>query len=237
MALRGILFDFDGTLADTPGAERAAWPHVASVIEEHVPGVDMTLLRRRYHEVFERHWTDYLAGHIDFGEYRRRRLGEAISPWRELDDDLFEAYRLAKRQGVESLRLYDDAVEALRSARGRGLRVGLLTNGPSSLQRHKLAVTGVEPELDAVAISEEIGIAKPAAEAFARAAAMIGCSVEEVAMVGDSPDADIGGAVGAGTALAVLVTRGLAVEADGAAVITTLRELPAVLAPHLSPAG
>lgn len=34
-----------------------------------------------------------------------------------------------------------------------GLRVGVLTNGPSELQRHKLAVTGLDGLLDAVAIS------------------------------------------------------------------------------------
>ena len=233
MTLRGILFDFDGTLADTPGAERTAWPGVAAVIERHVPEVDRDELHRRYHALFERHWTEYLAGRIDFVEYRRRRLSEAIAPWREVDDELFEDYRTAKRHGLEELRLFDDALETLRAVRSAGLAVGLLTNGPSELQRRKLELTGIEPELDAIAISEEIGVAKPAAEAFALAAAMIGCEPPEVAMVGDSPEADIMGGAGAGLALAVLVTRGLPLEANGATVITHLTELLDVLVPHV----
>lgn len=229
VTVRGVLFDFDGTLADTATAERTAWPAVAAVIERHVPGVDHDELHARYHSAFEPHWTAYLEGSIDFATYRRRRLTDAVAPWRQVDEELFEAYRAEKRRSVERLRLFDDAVATLRTVRAAGLRAGLLTNGPSELQRHKLTVTAIEPELDAVAISEEIGIAKPAAAAFERAAAMIGCAVHEVAMVGDSPQADIGGAVGAGLPLAVLVRRGLPLSADGAHVLETLEELPEVL--------
>jgi FMN phosphatase YigB (HAD superfamily) len=43
--------------------------------------------------------------------------------------------------------------ELIDRLRATGLRVGVLTNGPSELQRHKLAVTGLDGLLDAVAIS------------------------------------------------------------------------------------
>lgn len=229
VALRGVLFDFDGTLADTASAERTAWPDVEAAILRHVPGLDPDELHARYHSVFERHWTDYLAGRIDFTTYRRRRLSEALEPWCEVDDVLFEAYRLEKRRGVERLLLFEDALETLRALRAAGVRVGLLTNGPSELQRHKLAVTRIEAELDGIAISEEIGAAKPAREAFVLAARMLGCAPDEVAMVGDSPEFDVAGALGAGCAPVVLVRRGLATEAPGAVVIETLAELAAVL--------
>jgi HAD superfamily hydrolase (TIGR01549 family) len=227
--LRGVLFDLDGTLADTAAAERQAWPGVAALLASRVPGVDVDELHVRYYGVFERHWVDYISGRIDFREYRWRRLAEALEPWAGVDDDLFEAYRREKRAGLERLRLFDDALATLRAVRGSGLRVGLLTNGPSELQRQKVALTMLEPELDAVAISEEIGVAKPAAAAFERAAAMIGCSPADVAMVGDSPEADIAGAIGAGLPLAVLVTRGLDVAAAGATVVEALDGLPTLL--------
>ena len=88
---------------------------------------------------------------------------------------------------------------AFASCALRGLRVGLLTNGPATLQRQKIAVTQIKPDLDAIAISEEIGVAKPEPAAFHRAAALIGCPPAEVAMVGDSPHNDIAGALDAGT--------------------------------------
>jgi putative hydrolase of the HAD superfamily len=229
MRLTGILFDLDGTLADTAGAEREAWGAIADVIEHHVPSVDRHELYARYTDVFEAHWTAFLGGEIDFGEYRRRRLGDAIAPWGELDDALFEAYRLEKRRGVERLQPFAAAVPTLRHARSLGLRIGLLTNGPSELQRRKLAVTRLEGELDAVAISEEIGAAKPHLEAFERAAELVGCTLPELAMVGDSPAYDIEGALAAGLAAAVLVTGERPLDVQGARVVAALEDVPAAL--------
>jgi putative hydrolase of the HAD superfamily len=227
--LCGVLFDLDGTLVDTASAERDAWPALAAVIAEYAPGVDTDELQARYATVFLPHWTSYLEGRIDFAEYRRRRLGDAIEPWQVLDDGLFEAYRVEKRKAVDGLRAFPDAVPMLRSLRELGLRVGLLTNGPSELQRLKLALTGLEPEFDAIAISEEIGFAKPAVEAFETAARMIGCSASAMAMVGDSSEYDIAGAIGAGLAAAVLVTHGLPLAAQGAIVVASLADVPAAL--------
>jgi putative hydrolase of the HAD superfamily len=227
--LTGILFDLDGTLADTAGAERDAWDAIADVIEHHVPSIDRHELYARYTAVFEPHWTAFLGGEIDFGEYRRRRLGEAIAPWAELDDALFEAYRREKRRSVERLRPFAAAVPTLRHARSLGLRVGLLTNGPSELQRHKLAVTRLEAELDAIAISEEIGVAKPDRRAFEAAARLLGCEVDELAMVGDSPAYDAEGALAAGLAAAVLVAGERPFDVQGATVVAVLEDVPAAL--------
>jgi putative hydrolase of the HAD superfamily len=81
--------------------------------------------------------------------------------------------------------------------------VGVLTNGPSEFQRRKLETSGLGPELDAIAISGELGVAKPDREAFERALALLGTSAEETAMVGDSLENDVAGALEAGFAATV----------------------------------
>jgi len=228
VTIRGVLFDLDGTLADTAAAEREAWPDLAAVIAAHVRSVDRSELRERYSTLFEAHWTDFLEGRIDFGEYRWNRLRDTVSPWAELDETLFAAYRTEKRRSIERLRPFPDAVPTIAALRDAGLRIGLLTNGPSWLQRRKLVVTDLARELDAIAISEEIGVAKPDPEAFNRAAAMIACEPGEIAMVGDSPVYDIAGAVGAGLAAAILIGD-LGLDAGGAIAVQSLAEIPGAL--------
>ena len=201
--LRGVIFDLDDTLIDSTAADLRVWLRVARVLESIVPPSDHERLRERYLGVMPGYYAELEAGRIDLLTYRRRRLEDAVSPWGEIDDELFEQYIREKESIVEEVRPFPDTLSVLRALRARGLRVGLLTNGPSDFQRQKLATTALEEELDAVAISAEIGFAKPEREAFAIALARIGTRAGETAMVGDSLTADIEGALGAGLAAAV----------------------------------
>ena len=223
--LSGVLFDLDGTLIDTAAAERSVWPSLAAIMEEHIPSVERSSLEPRYVATFDTHWTDYLEGRVDFAEYRLARLREALEPWGEVSEDLFDAYYAEKRRTIDVLRPFDDTLETLSHVRQAGLRSGLLTNGPSWMQRRKLEVTELENEFDAVAISEEIGSSKPEPEAFDIALAMIGCKREQVAMVGDSPAYDIDGAQAAGLAVAVLVAPSEATSGGEEIVISRLGQL------------
>lgn len=122
------------------------------------------------------------------------------------------------------------AQRLLSDLRGRGLAIAVLTNGPSTHQRMKLEVSGLAADIDAVAISAELGAAKPEPEAFRRAAAMIGLAVADVAMVGDTPETDIAGALAAGTAAAIWYRRRDEPQPPGARLVTALDEVPAALA-------
>jgi putative hydrolase of the HAD superfamily len=201
--LRGILFDLDDTLADSSGTEEVVWERVADVIDEHVPGVDRAELRRRYLEVLEGHYGELAAGRIDFVTFRRRRLADALSPWGEVSEELLERYIEAKSRIADEVQPFPQAVATVRALRGAGVRVGVLTNGPSDFQRRKLEVSGLGRELDAIAISEELGAAKPEREAFERALGLLGTRAEETAMVGDSLANDVAGGLAAGLAAVV----------------------------------
>ena len=203
MALRGVLFDLDDTLTDSTGADERAWVSIAAVIGEHVPGIDPERLRERYAGVGESHYVELAAGRIDLVTFRRRRLADALSPWAELDEALFARYLHVKDRALEETAAFPGAVAVVRHLRARGARVGVLTNGPSDFQRRKLVSCGLAGELDAIAISGEIGAVKPEAEAFARALELLGTHARETAMVGDSLANDVEGAVAAGFASVV----------------------------------
>ena len=230
MPLRGILFDLDDTLTDSSGVEGAVWERVADAIAEHVPDLDRTELRRRYLDVLEEHYAPLAAGRIDFITFRRNRLAAAFSPWGEVSDELFARYVQEKERIADEMRPFPDAIATVRALRAQGIRVGVLTNGPSDFQRRKLQVSGLGPELDAIAISGELGVAKPERAAFEQALALLGTKADETAMVGDSLENDVLGGIAAGLAVVVwLPGRRRGDAPPGAHVARALAEVPALL--------
>jgi putative hydrolase of the HAD superfamily len=229
VAIRGILFDLDFTLVDNDVGWRELWPPVAERFAERYPGFDRDEFASRSYEFADGHYELLLRGEIDFDTYRRDYVRHGVEPWGELDEDLFQAYTDARTRSVDLIELFEDAVDTVRALRAQGLKIGILTNGPSELQRRKLRRIGIEQEVDAVAISEEIGASKPDPEAYSRAIAMLGLEPGEVAMVGDHVVNDVAGALAAGLAAAVWVERRPGELPEGAHLARELAEVPRLL--------
>ena len=202
--LRGILFDLDLTLTDAAAAQ-AVWASVNERLGQPYDGFDADEFVRRLGTLGDRHYELLLRRDVDLPTYRRNFVSEALEPWGELDDELFGAYNDAWDRAIDDVRLHEDALETVRLLRADGLKVGVLTNGLSRIQRRKLQRLELEDELDAIAISEEIGAFKPDPAAFHAAVTMLGLQPRQVAMVGDHPLNDVAGALGAGLAGAVWV--------------------------------
>ncbi len=123
---------------------------------------------------------------------------------------------------------YPEVVEVLTRARERGIRLVVVSNWDVSLH-DALAAAGLDPLLDGVVTSAELGVAKPDPAIFAHALALAGVSAQEAVHVGDSVEADVAGARAAGIAPLLVVREGAAPDAPpppGVATIATLRELP-----------
>jgi len=230
VAIRGILFDLDFTLVDNDVGWRRLWPGVAERFAERYPAFDPEEFESRSYEFADRHYEVLLRGDIDYDTYRRDYVRHGLEPWGELDDELYSAYSDARTRSVDLIELFEDALETVRALRSRGLKIGILTNGPSELQRSKLRRIGIEDEVDAVAVSEEIGVSKPDPEAYTKAIAMLGLQPNEVAMVGDHVVNDVAGALAAGLAAAVWVERRPGEELpEGAHLAQELAEVPGLL--------
>lgn len=227
--IRGILFDLDFTLVDNDVGWRQLWPPVAERFARQYPGFDPDEFLSRSYTFADGHYELLLRGEIDYDTYRRDYVRHALEPWGELDDELFAAYSDARTRSVDLIELFEDAVETIRDLRGRGLKIGILTNGPSELQRRKLRRIGIEQEVDAVAVSEEIGASKPDPQAYERAVSMLGLELNEVAMVGDHVVNDVAGALAAGLAAAVWVERRPGELPEGAHLAQELAEVPRLL--------
>src|SRR4051794_1419286 len=160
----------------------------------------------------------------------RRRCAEAMRPAlppaaADAGGELLTAALLAALR----FRAYPDAAPALRELRRAGLRTVVLSNWDASLHE-RLAETGLAPLLDGALASAELGAAKPEPAAFGAALAVAGARPEEAWHVGDSPVADVAGALAAGLG-AVLIARSGAPPPlpDGVPAIASLAELPRTL--------
>lgn len=99
--------------------------------------------------------------------------------------------------------LYDDAVPAIDNLRGRGVRVGLLSNTARDLDEF-VAHHGLR--VDAVLTSRVHGKTKPHDSIFLRMLDLLAVAPDEAVMVGDTLEDDVEGARAVGMG-AVLVDR------------------------------
>jgi putative hydrolase of the HAD superfamily len=93
----------------------------------------------------------------------------------------------------------------------------------------RLAETGLAPLLDGAVASAELGHAKPAGAAFARALELAGAPASGALHVGDSLREDVEGALAAGLRSALLVRSGTPPDVpEGVSVIRSLADVPSL---------
>jgi len=94
----------------------------------------------------------------------------------------------------------------LRELRGRGLRVGIVTNGWEEAQTRCLEACGLAGLVDDVVISKSVGLSKPDPAIYRLALTRLGVTARETWFVGDSPRNDVWGPQQVGLRAAYLPT-------------------------------
>jgi putative hydrolase of the HAD superfamily len=129
---------------------------------------------------------------------------------------------------LESLRFraFPEAAAALAALRRLGLRLVVVSNWDVSLHE-RLAETGLAGLVDGALASAELGVAKPDPAIFAEALDVAGARAEDAWHVGDSVEADVGGALAAGIRPVLVARDGAAGGVPaGVPAIASLTELP-----------
>lgn len=103
-------------------------------------------------------------------------------------------------------RCEESTVEALRLLRQRGFKIGIATNG-SATQELKITNSGLDTLVDGWCVSDLIGHRKPDGRIFELLAERCSTSLEDAWVIGDSPEADIAGALTIG-ARSIWIDRG-----------------------------
>lgn len=142
-------------------------------------------------------WVDYQNGAITSLQLQHRRFdswAERLSvPPGELNDAFMNAM-------AEICAPLPGAVSLLDALQGK-VKMGIITNGFTSLQQIRLERTGLRDHFDQLIISEEVGVAKPDSRIFDYALEKAGNpDRSRVLMVGDTAESDILGGINAGLA-------------------------------------
>ena len=129
----------------------------------------------------------------------RERFARMIAERFGLDGQDEGAILAELRGGLVRELVPDDAVtRALRDARAAGWVPFVVTNGTVAQQERKLRHAGLDREVAGWVVSEGVGLRKPDPAIFQVAAARAGESLAGAMMIGDSAQADVGGARAAG---------------------------------------
>lgn len=238
MTVGAVLFDYGHTLVDFHRTEEAlheAYRRVRELVVEAVREDHPVPATERLVADLARTVEDLVAA-----SYEQQRLEELDLV--ALFDDALDGigYRLPERvvrRVVEldhtayttSLSVPDETVTVLEALRGRGVKVGFVSNAHflPHLLRRDLDTLGLGPLLDGGAFSSEVGTRKPDPRIFRLALEQLGVAPERTIMVGDRVRDDIVGARNAGLAGGVLTHQYRREEpaGDELAVVATLTEV------------
>ncbi len=223
MAIKGVLFDFSGTLFRIESAE--SW--LRAVLAE----TDIALSEAELVRAAERLET---AGALPGGAWPARPLPDDLAaPW-AVRDRSAEAHRaaytgLSRQVPLPDPRLHDalydrhmtpaawrpypDTAEVLAALRGRGIAVGVVSNIGWDL-RPVFREHGIDPYVGTYVLSYEHGIQKPDTRLFALACDALGIAPQDTLMVGDDRRAD-GGAAELGCSVHFVDHRPVTERPDG----------------------
>ncbi len=165
-AVRGVLFDLDGTLVDT---ERLQWEAYRDALREY--GVEIGL------DEYQRHWIAVAGG----SEWACRTYALPITP-AALRARKAERYLRRIARGVDAMPGAQAALERLRPA----YRLAVATNTVRAELDVILGHTGLGSLLDAVIAREDYATAKPAPDAYLVAAAALGLPPAACVVVEDT---------------------------------------------------
>ncbi|TVQ57846.1 MAG: HAD family hydrolase [Rhodobacteraceae bacterium] len=191
-----VIFDLDGTLADTAAdlvgaanalADAAGWPRLDPVAERTVAGQGGRAL------------------------IRRTMAGAGLAADEAAVDRLFPAFLAAYEARIaEETQLFPGALDCLDAFAAMGWRIGLCTNKPEGLARTLVSALGVADRFAALLGADTLPVRKPDPRHFTETVRRAGGEPGRALLIGDTvTDRDTARNAGAPC---ILVTFGYATE-------------------------
>jgi HAD superfamily hydrolase (TIGR01509 family) len=166
--MTAVIFDCDGTLVDSEPLARLAWERAMAPYGYEVTDADaeacVGLPFPRVHAYFA----------------ARAALPDVDAMWTEFSGQLFTL--------IDSdLALFDDAVDAARTLRARGVPVAVASSSPRERLQRTLGRAGLLDAFDVTVAGDEVAHGKPAPDMFLLAAQRLGVEPGRCVVIEDSP--------------------------------------------------
>ena len=192
---RTILLDLDHTLFDTEASEKIAFEQ--AMLSAGVP--EAVAWFRTYQRINLELWSALERGELHPRMIRNLRLERLVAECGLDADPEIMADAFVAGLGAYG-DLYAGARAVLEELASRA-SLALVSNGFGEVQRSRIARLGLDEYFDAVAISAEVGVAKPDSGIFDYVFESLGSPARQTAvMVGDNLSADIAGGANYGIA-------------------------------------
>ena len=208
-----IFLDLDDTIWDFHANAKASLLDIYydRKLNEHYPDFEhfFQLYARRNLEL----WSQYGQGLITKDHLIVERFRHLLS------HAGIQAHEMALNMNTDFLDILSTKIilmpyagELLEYCTSRHLPMTIISNGFTEVQYRKLRNSNIEQYFTHVVLSEAVGALKPSREIFEYALKLNNARADETLMIGDSFDADILGAVGAGIDAVYLNNTGRDIE-------------------------
>ncbi len=169
MAIRALVFDFDGIVIDTETPDFMTW---RQAFEDHGVSLDREL------------WEGFIGsglGNFDVSRHLEEMAG------RPIDTETVRAERRARYlAAVDANPVLPGVEDMIAEARARGLRLGVASSSTREWVEGHLARRGLRGYFDAVRCRDDVAATKPDPELFTSAVAALGVDPESAIAIEDS---------------------------------------------------
>ena len=190
---RAILFDLDDTLIKAYAKPEEAWTRLLHIFAAHLDAHDAGAIERVRVAIMAESrtfWVDQKTAarwRLDIAGARRLavRLGLARlgRPDEALADRIADAFTEMRSKEYQ---LYPDAHGTVDTLRAAGVRLALVTNGASEIQRAKIERFDLGHRFDHIQIEGEFGQGKPEPAVYRHALERLNVPAVDSWMVGDN---------------------------------------------------
>ena len=190
---RAILFDLDDTLIKAYANPEEAWTRLLHIFAAHLDAHDAGAIERVRVAIMAESrtfWVDQKTAarwRLDIAGARRLAVRQGLArlgrPDEALADRIADAFTEMRRN---EYRLYPDAHATVDALRDAGVKLALVTNGASDMQRHKIERFDLSHRFHHIQIEGEFGQGKPELAVYRHALERLGCEASDAWMVGDN---------------------------------------------------